>query len=683
MSEQTYDLKFRIGNFRYPVQVTSQDNGKLALRFRYNPQLIEEVKVMAGARWNPEGKFWTVDNSRRNLFNIAFLTEKNPYKRYEGPLVEFKPRRYWCFFHQVEEASHILTRRQCICALEMGTGKTMAAMEAMEASGHDDWIWAAPRSALYSVKLEFERWKICDTCSLPKKAITLSDGSVIQAHDGTDHHWTTGKCVTPRFYTCEGLKKLVDEWPKDKKPPQGLVLDESSRYKNPTAQRSQAADNLANAMRDEWGDEAFVVEMSGSPSPNKPTDWWMQCEIACPGYLKEGNIQKLQKRLAVIEQRENLLTGGVYPHLICWRDSVKRCESCGQMEDDRRHDLGSGGHSFQPCKDEISGLYRRMKGLVLVKFKKDCLDLPDKQYKLIELQPSNEMLRAAQMINAKAPSAIQALTLLRELSDGFQYKEVEAGVMQCEMCKGTRTRKMPVDLDNPDEPLDGLTVQYGKRVTYDEAGTPTVTEIPVRIGHQEVACEACDGTGEVVKLARTSVPVKSPKEEALTELLDQHEDVGRMVVYGGFTGTIDKIVELVKRADWNYIRVDGRGWDSSLRGYHPLRMLEAFQSDRNIDRICFIGQPSSAGMGLNLTASPTIVYYSNDFNAESRIQSEDRIHRAGMDKNRGATIYDLVLLPSDLLVLNNLKRKRRLQDLSLGQMRDEIAAIKFSDIRSF
>jgi SNF2 family DNA or RNA helicase len=114
-----------------------------------------------------------------------------------------------------------------------------------------------------------------------------------------------------------------------------------------------------------------------------------------------------------------------------------------------------------------------------------------------------------------------------------------------------------------------------------------------------------------------------------------------------------------------------------------VRLLDAFQNDRKIERIAFIGQPGAAGMGLNLTASPSVIYYSNDFNAESRIQSEDRIHRPGMDRNRGATIYDLLLLPSDLLVLNNLKRKRRLQDLSLGEMRDEIAAIKWSDIRNF
>lgn len=84
-------------------------------------------------------------------------------------------------------------------------------------------------------------------------------------------------------------------------------------------------------------------------------------------------------------------------------------------------------------------------------------------------------------------------------------------------------------------------------------------------------------------------------------------------------------------------------------------------------------------MGLTLTASPSIVYFSNDFNAESRIQSEDRIHRPGMDVNRGATIYDLIHLPTDRTVLENLKAKRVLQDMTLGALNDVLAQVGNED----
>ena len=116
----------------------------------------------------------------------------------------------------------------------------------------------------------------------------------------------------------------------------------------------------------------------------------------------------------------------------------------------------------------------------------------------------------------------------------------------------------------------------------------------------------------------------------------------------------------------------------------PVDPLTAFQDElEDFPRLAFIGQPGAAGMGLTLTASPSICYYSNDFNAESRIQSEDRIHRPGMDVNRGATIIDLLHLPSDRTVLENLKAKRKLQDMTLGALTEALQSIGADDERLF
>ena len=82
-------------------------------------------------------------------------------------------------------------------------------------------------------------------------------------------------------------------------------------------------------------------------------------------------------------------------------------------------------------------------------------------------------------------------------------------------------------------------------------------------------------------------------------------------------------------------------------------------------RVNFVGHPESAGEGITLTRSPAIVYYSNDFNFKSRAQSEDRIHRIGMDVNRGATIYDLCCLETDYMILEILRAKKRLQHMTL------------------
>jgi hypothetical protein len=64
------------------------------------------------------------------------------------------------------------------------------------------------------------------------------------------------------------------------------------------------------------------------------------------------------------------------------------------------------------------------------------------------------------------------------------------------------------------------------------------------------------------------------------------------------------------------------------------------------------------------------VFYSNDFTPESRAQAEDRIHRPGIDKNKGATIVDLFHLGTDRKVLDVLKDNRRLEKLTLGELQE-------------
>jgi len=54
----------------------------------------------------------------------------------------------------------------------------------------------------------------------------------------------------------------------------------------------------------------------------------------------------------------------------------------------------------------------------------------------------------------------------------------------------------------------------------------------------------------------------------------------------------------------------------------------------------FVGQSRTGGYGLTLTEASTVIYYSNSFDLEVRLQSEDRAHRIGQKKN--VTYIDLV-----------------------------------------
>tara|TARA_R110002012_G_scaffold24140_3_gene81107 strand:- start:777 stop:2222 length:1446 start_codon:yes stop_codon:yes gene_type:complete len=93
--------------------------------------------------------------------------------------------------------------------------------------------------------------------------------------------------------------------------------------------------------------------------------------------------------------------------------------------------------------------------------------------------------------------------------------------------------------------------------------------------------------------------------------------------------------------------------------------VERFQDPNNALRF-FIGQPKTGGYGITLTAATTVVYYSNSYDLEIRLQSEDRAHRIGQ-KNT-VTYVDMISPDTlDEKILNALKNKVNLAETVLGE----------------
>ena len=53
-----------------------------------------------------------------------------------------------------------------------------------------------------------------------------------------------------------------------------------------------------------------------------------------------------------------------------------------------------------------------------------------------------------------------------------------------------------------------------------------------------------------------------------------------------------------------------------------------------------VGTPQTGGYGITLTQANTVIYYSNGYDLEKRLQSEDRAHRIGQKKT--VTYIDLI-----------------------------------------
>lgn len=681
MNQSNFEIKVRAGGFYHKLSVEVVKN-KLRLFFPYNPDLLCEVKeAFEGRQYQgfKEGmpKCWDIPITPRNLFRLEVMMGKysdvKPYEQFENvekydlseAIKEFCKERGFpitLYNHQVEMVNQALLARWFIWAAEMGTGKTLAAIIAMEMMkkkyGLTRVFWVGPRSALVAAKLDFSKW----CCP-----------------------------IQPEFYTYAGLRDLAERWVSGRPAPQILILDEASKTKNPTAKQTQAAKYVADQMRQEYGLNCLIGLLTGTPAPKSPADWWSLAEIACPGFLREGHINVFRQRLAIIEKRETVPGAGQYDHIIGWRDSEDKCHVCGQLKQHPNHNSADGlerfkstlgartheVHDFKPGENEVAKIKHRTRGLIGVWLKEDCLDLPEKRYEVIRVKPSRATLNAAKLIAQTAGRAIEALTLLRELSDGFQYQDVPTGEQTtCPQCKG---HKEIVEYNNQGVTLTEEEAKAGVRYIWSQpdVGDDPDFFIPEKLGEEKievietrVTCDKCDGLGTVPEYRRETVEVECPKDQVLIDLLERHEEVGRFNVYAGFTGSIDRIVKICHREGWSTIRVDGRGWKGEdhtgmsigNKAEELMHIYTIGQEDH--PQVVFVGQAGAAGMGLTLTASPTTFFFSNSFNGEDREQTEARGHRIGM-LERGGVIIDCFHLSTDQQVYDNLKKKKDLQYMAM------------------
>jgi SNF2 family DNA or RNA helicase len=136
----------------------------------------------------------------------------------------------------------------------------------------------------------------------------------------------------------------------------------------------------------------------------------------------------------------------------------------------------------------------------------------------------------------------------------------------------------------------------------------------------------------------------NPRLQLLRETLEDVE--GAALIFARFRYDVDQICKLLKG---EHVRYDGA---VSLEERSINR--KAFQHPSG-PRF-FVGNPAVAGIGLTLTRASTIIYYSNSFNLEHRLQSEDRAHRIGQEN----TVRIIDLLGSgtiDLPLVHSLKSK--------------------------
>ncbi len=154
--------------------------------------------------------------------------------------------------------------------------------------------------------------------------------------------------------------------------------------------------------------------------------------------------------------------------------------------------------------------------------------------------------------------------------------------------------------------------------------------------------------------------LKNNRLEELMSILEETE--GKAIIWANYIYDIERIVEAIKKE---------YGDDSVVQYYGAIhtderqKNIERFQDPQSPFRF-FVGNPQTGGYGITLTAANTVIYYSNGYDLEKRLQSEDRAHRIGQKKS--VTYIDLIAEKTiDEKIVKALRKKIDIASQIMGE----------------
>lgn len=141
---------------------------------------------------------------------------------------------------------------------------------------------------------------------------------------------------------------------------------------------------------------------------------------------------------------------------------------------------------------------------------------------------------------------------------------------------------------------------------------------------------------------------ENPRIARLLEILDDLSDE-KVIIWAKFQYDLDRIAEALKGQGIGFVEYHGR-----IRKADRYIAEDRFRSDPSCLR--FLGQPQSAGQGLELSAADTIIWYSHTYDLIIRDQANERATEKG---STSVAVVDLIVPNSiDEYILKNHERKR-------------------------
>ena len=153
--------------------------------------------------------------------------------------------------------------------------------------------------------------------------------------------------------------------------------------------------------------------------------------------------------------------------------------------------------------------------------------------------------------------------------------------------------------------------------------------------------------------------IKNNRLDELMEVLDEVE--GKAIIWAHYQYDIKQIIKEIKKVHGPCSVVDYYGLTPQDQRQ---KNKDAFQNDPEVR--FFVGTPQTGGYGITLTQAHTVIYYSNGYDLEKRIQSEDRAHRIGQTKP--VTYVDIIAEETvDSKIVKSLRKKVNIASEVMGE----------------
>ena len=242
---------------------------------------------------------------------------------------------------------------------------------------------------------------------------------------------------------------------------------------------------------------------------------------------------------------------------------------------------------------------------------------------------------------------------LAELSDklkGFSYRVLKDDCL--DLPKKTFVRRT-VELTDEQKKLykqmkeEAIAFLNGKMVT-----SATVITQLMRL-HQITCGHFTSNDGKVQD-------VKSNRIGQLMDVLEEME--GKAVIWAHYRYDIKKIVEAISKKYGENAVVTYYGDTSTDDRQKAITQIQDPESPVRF----IVGTPQTGGYGITLTGASTMIYYSNGYDLEKRMQSEARIDRIGQEKPM--TYIDLIAEDTiDTKIVTSLRNKVNIASEIMGE----------------